>query len=559
MALDRRIQTSAFAIGVDLFLTILRISLASITASLALLADAFHSVTDLMVSVALMIGILFRIHQEKKGTEKGEVRARYLDSAIAIAVALLILYLPFEILAQSREQLGQNSIDVKNIWIAIPGMLVIISCLLFIARLKRWVGQQTGTLTLEADGHHSLVDLYTSIAVLCSLVGMAIGINIDPYVALIIVIMIILSGSQLLLSGLRQLFVGDEYRELSLREILVMLTRYLPFSSVGLSSCKRFMTSLWQKRYHLSATLVAGYFCTGLTTIPIGYTGIKYRLSDPIETHLAPGLHYALPAPLGSIKRLITSDIRSVTVGSKPASQVRAVGANLWLENRGRNSRNDDTSYVLTGDETLLFVDATVMYRIDDPVAAYQQINDTDSLVSLFANNILGQQIAQNRYEDINEESSLNLSQNLHTELNKRLQQTNVPITILNTNINRIQPPATLVSKYRNVLNAYQLSQDLVNQSIASRLYDLPIARAEQTLRLGKIAAESSERHLSAHGEVLQATERAQAYIDNPESYAFELWWNTVLESLGGKAFSVVHPDIDNKDLRIWDLTTSVN
>ena len=70
MLSDRRIRTSVTALILDLVLTGFRVLLAWLTASVALTADALHSVSDVLVSFALLLSMVYRFKQEKTGCEK---------------------------------------------------------------------------------------------------------------------------------------------------------------------------------------------------------------------------------------------------------------------------------------------------------------------------------------------------------------------------------------------------------------------------------------------------------------------------------------------------------
>ena len=64
--MDRRVRTSLFSIGTDIFLTCVKGILAALTGSVAILADAYHSFSDLIVSCTVLTGILLRRRQEQK-------------------------------------------------------------------------------------------------------------------------------------------------------------------------------------------------------------------------------------------------------------------------------------------------------------------------------------------------------------------------------------------------------------------------------------------------------------------------------------------------------------
>ena len=64
--MDRRVRASLFSIGTDIFLTTLKGLLAFLTGSVAILADAYHSFSDLVVSCTVLTGILLRRRQERR-------------------------------------------------------------------------------------------------------------------------------------------------------------------------------------------------------------------------------------------------------------------------------------------------------------------------------------------------------------------------------------------------------------------------------------------------------------------------------------------------------------
>jgi len=67
--MNRRVKASLVSIGADIVLITVKTVLASLTGSAALLADAYHSLSDLFISGAVLTGSLFRSRMEKKAAE----------------------------------------------------------------------------------------------------------------------------------------------------------------------------------------------------------------------------------------------------------------------------------------------------------------------------------------------------------------------------------------------------------------------------------------------------------------------------------------------------------
>ena len=125
--LDRRVRTSLISIVTDIFLTSLKGSLAFFTGSLAILADAYHSFSDLIVSCTVLTGILLRRRQEHKAgdADKGRVPGAdessereaaagyWIESLVALFVAMVILYTAYQVVSKVIVSPSQ----IRNIWI----------------------------------------------------------------------------------------------------------------------------------------------------------------------------------------------------------------------------------------------------------------------------------------------------------------------------------------------------------------------------------------------------------------------------------------------------------
>ncbi|WP_086929896.1 cation diffusion facilitator family transporter [Agarilytica rhodophyticola] len=205
MIIDKRIRTSLLAIAADLSLTFVKLLLAVVTGSSVILADAFHSLTDLLVSLVLLSSIVVKISQERRNSQLGIAVAHRLESCLSILVAVVILYLPFEIINEAQ----QEKEAISNIWLGIIGMTAVISVVAYMSHLKICTGRDTSSPALEADGYHSLVDVFTSIAVLLSLVCHVFGVYLDSAIAIIIAMVIGFSGVQLLLAAVKD-FINSE-------------------------------------------------------------------------------------------------------------------------------------------------------------------------------------------------------------------------------------------------------------------------------------------------------------------------------------------------------------
>ena len=121
MRWDRKSAAALISIGINVLLVLLKLLLAVLSGSLALLADAFHSGSDIFVSLLVFIGI----RVSGKETVPSPLRIK-IENIIAIIISIIIWYSAYVIF---KKALGKTSIEIKILPIAILGTFIsIITC-----------------------------------------------------------------------------------------------------------------------------------------------------------------------------------------------------------------------------------------------------------------------------------------------------------------------------------------------------------------------------------------------------------------------------------------------
>ena len=542
---DRRIRTSLVAIAADLVLTLLKAVLAFFTGSAALLADAYHSLSDFVVSFVLMAGLFYRRHQEAKNDAQAIQKARRVESILAIIVAFIILYVPVEIVQalQNRE-----SEAIANIWLGLLGTLVVIAIVFFMSHLKTHVGRETDSPALEADGYHSMVDVFSSAAVLLSLVGYMMGVNLDTLVALLIAALIAVSGLELLFAGFRSLLKGSDFDQLSFIDLIAVL---LKRSSLGrwFQGC---IKGLYRYRYMGVALILGAYGVSGFRQVPLGYSGLHQRFNQVVAEDLSPGLHFLLPWPVDSLNLLPVGERLSVTVGTSPVTDLSAIESRLWREIKASRVHSDDVRYMVTGDENLIDIELTLVYTIEQSANFYRNVADIEPLVSRYLEYQLWQQLSQRSFEGVLATKHNDFAEAVAESTEQELKVIGIDIRWVDAQIQGAQPPAMVVSSYRDVFTADQERQQRVNRVIAQASSDLPLARADFVTQMAEVESEAMDRELTAQADVARVTQLADVYEQSPLAFQFNHYINELRQALEDKPITVVDPLIDSQQLRTW-------
>ncbi len=208
-------RIGVYSLLVNLALSGLKLGLAAASGSLALAADAVHSVVDVFASLAVIVGL--RISSRK--SRSFPYGLYKVENVVSIIIAFLIFLAGYEIV---REAFASEAVAALHApWLVAGVVLTILIPYLF-GRYEMRIGRASGSPSLIADGKHYQTDVLSSAIVLVAVVGSYFNLALDRFAALGVVIFIVRAGWELLSDGMRVLLDASLEPEtlLRVREIL---------------------------------------------------------------------------------------------------------------------------------------------------------------------------------------------------------------------------------------------------------------------------------------------------------------------------------------------------
>jgi cation diffusion facilitator family transporter len=167
-----------------------------LTGSVGLLSDALESIVNLLTALAAFWALSFAATPADEDHPFGHDKAEYFSSGlesiliIITAIGIVAIALPKFLTPQPLEQIGLG-LTLSLVATTINGV---------VAWILLRAGRRLRSITLRADAHHLLTDVWTS-------VGITVGILIvqltgwtliDPMIAILVAVHILLSGVHLL-------------------------------------------------------------------------------------------------------------------------------------------------------------------------------------------------------------------------------------------------------------------------------------------------------------------------------------------------------------------------
>lgn len=194
---DRALLTRFAWLSIGAAVTTIALKAAAyfLTASVGLLSDAIESLVNLagalMALTMLTIAARPADHDHVYGHSKAEYFASVTEGVLIFGAAIGIIFTAIQRLFTPRplEQLGIGL-----------GVSAAASLINFIAaRILLNAGRKRNSITLEADAHHLMTDVWTSVGVIggVALAGFTGWMLLDPLVAILVAINILWTGFQL--------------------------------------------------------------------------------------------------------------------------------------------------------------------------------------------------------------------------------------------------------------------------------------------------------------------------------------------------------------------------
>ncbi|MBA7490970.1 Ferrous-iron efflux pump FieF [subsurface metagenome] len=199
MVIEKSERASLFSVLVNISLFLIKYFLGIFSGSLALIADSIHSISDVIGSMTLFIGLKIA----KRKSKVFPYGLYKVENLIALVCSLLIFFAGYKIALSAIT--GEGMPLLRNIPLTLPGICLILSIIYVFMRYERKIARLTQSPSLAADAEEYRTDLYTTIVILGSFMGSFLNIHLDRIASLIISAFIFKAGGVLFLNAIKVL------------------------------------------------------------------------------------------------------------------------------------------------------------------------------------------------------------------------------------------------------------------------------------------------------------------------------------------------------------------
>ncbi|WP_305066763.1 cation diffusion facilitator family transporter [Methanoculleus sp.] len=208
---ERKLQSpvrrvAVLSLLINLSLVAVKFVLSVVSGSLALRADAIHSLVDVFASTALILGLVISARK----TPKFPYGLYKVENIVSVLISLLLFLTAYEIV---REAIAGNGAAASYSPLVLAAVAALIPVPFLFGRYEVSVGRQHNSPGLVADGSQFTADVLSSSIVFVALLAGYFAIPLDRVAAVIVALFIARAGWGILIDGMRVLLDASVDRE----------------------------------------------------------------------------------------------------------------------------------------------------------------------------------------------------------------------------------------------------------------------------------------------------------------------------------------------------------
>lgn len=273
-----------------------------------------------------------------------------------------------------------------------------------------------------------------------------------------------------------------------------------------------------------AAAVVLLWAASGFYQVQPNEEAIVLRFGAYSDTTM-PGLHYHLPYPIENVRKVNITQERSINLG---VQEVRGGPANMFTE-----------SHMLTGDENIVDINLTIVWRVENAKDYVFNMQNPDQTVRVAAQSVLREIVGQSQMMPIISGDRGKVEDETKEELQKVLNEFGAGIKIVRVKLQKADPPKQVVDAFNEVQRAKADMERFKNEAEAYRNEILPKSRGEAAQRLQNAEAYKQAVVSKAKGDAERFLSVYEAY-KNGKNVTVKRLYLEMMEKVLGNSDKVI-------------------
>ena len=274
----------------------------------------------------------------------------------------------------------------------------------------------------------------------------------------------------------------------------------------------------------LICIVVIGILCSGIRVIQTGNQAIILRmgkiLGDTYEEQVhGPGLLLAFPYIIDEVIVIPTDQVyqQSVVVHDSGAA----------------TGRTSETGYVMTGDNNIAVISASVKYTVSDPVKYALRVKELPAVIDACVSSAMVSEAATMRVDSLLTDEKDAFARNILELSRQKLDHIDVGVRLLSVELTKVAMPEEVREIYEQVNSATVQVSTMLGTANQYREKVIPAAHAAADTTISRANASYSERVAAANRDLAEFWGILKEYENNPQAVSARIYSQKVTEFLG--------------------------
>ena len=269
------------------------------------------------------------------------------------------------------------------------------------------------------------------------------------------------------------------------------------------------------------------WLATGFYRVEPDEQGIELLFGKWNQVTTEPGLHYFFPTPIGKTMTPKVESIRKINVGYRSASE-------LGFSSNSSDRNVLEESLMLTGDQNIVDVHFTVLYKIKDAGKFLFKLRNPETTVKDMSESVMREIVGQRDLEFLLTGGRQEVEQVVRSDLQDILDEYESGILVQSIQLQSVNPPALVIDAFDEVQRARQDKEKLVNEANSYLNKIVPNARGDAAILVQEATAYKEQVIKQAEGVAQNFIDVYNSYKDTKYVTRQRIYLETLTEVLEG-------------------------
>lgn len=287
----------------------------------------------------------------------------------------------------------------------------------------------------------------------------------------------------------------------------------------------------------LAAVAIAAWAMLGFYKVEPDEQGIEILFGEWVGT-TGPGLHWFPPMPIGDVEFPKVTQVNKIDIGYE------SIGATRGRPGSMRDKPQE--SLILTGDQNIVDIDFTVLWKIKDAGQYLFNIRNPDVTVKVAAESAMREVVGQVPFDwAVQGEGRSDIQNKTRVLLQNVLDSYESGIEVTGIQLQQSDPPTEVIDAFNDVQRARQDKERLQNEAQAYANSVIPEARGQAEQMIQEASAYRDRLVNESQGEAQRFLSVYEAYTLAPEVTRRRMYLETMGEIFGRANKIIIDPSAE--------------